>query len=111
FRASSRQQVRFDLNAGRGSFLAVATAENELAYFKPRSGGWGFVQTGNKHVSRRPSKPWPFRIEYPPELPISARADEIIAAIRDNQVLILAGETGSGKTTQIPKMCLVAGCG
>jgi ATP-dependent helicase HrpA len=59
----------------------------------------------------RSPKPWPFRIEYPPELPISARADEIIAAIRDNQVLILAGETGSGKTTQIPKMCLVAGRG
>jgi len=59
----------------------------------------------------RPKKPWPFRIEYPPELPISARADEIIAAIRDNQVLVLAGETGSGKTTQIPKMCLVAGRG
>jgi ATP-dependent helicase HrpA len=62
-------------------------------------------------VATRPSKPWPFRIEYPPELPISSRADEIVAAIRDNQVLILAGETGSGKTTQIPKMCLVAGCG
>ncbi len=58
-----------------------------------------------------PQKPWPFRIEYPPELPISARADEIIAAIRDHQVLVLAGETGSGKTTQIPKMCLVAGRG
>ncbi len=59
----------------------------------------------------RPKKPWPFRIEYPPELPISARADEIIAAIQHHQVLILAGETGSGKTTQIPKMCLVAGRG
>ena len=59
----------------------------------------------------RPKKPWPFRIEYPPELPISARADEIIAAIRGHQVLVLAGETGSGKTTQIPKMCLVAGRG
>ncbi|MBL9214644.1 MAG: ATP-dependent RNA helicase HrpA [Opitutaceae bacterium] len=56
-------------------------------------------------------QPWPFRIEYPPELPISARADEIIAAIRDHPVLVLAGETGSGKTTQIPKLCLVAGCG
>ena len=62
-------------------------------------------------VTHRPKKPWPYRIEYPPELPISARADEIIAAIRDHQVLILAGETGSGKTTQIPKMCLVAGRG
>lgn len=62
-------------------------------------------------MSSRSKRPWPFRIEYPPELPISARADEIVAAIRDNQVLVLAGETGSGKTTQIPKLCLVAGCG
>ncbi|MBI2813184.1 MAG: ATP-dependent RNA helicase HrpA [Opitutae bacterium] len=62
-------------------------------------------------MSSRHKNPRPFRIEYPPELPISARADEIIAAIRDHQVLVLAGETGSGKTTQIPKMCLVAGRG
>jgi ATP-dependent helicase HrpA len=62
-------------------------------------------------VASRSKKPWPFRIEYPPELPISARADEIVAAIQDHQVLILAGETGSGKSTQIPKMCLVAGRG
>ena len=56
-------------------------------------------------------RPFPFRIEFPPELPISARADEITAAIAENQVVILAGETGSGKTTQIPKMCLAAGRG
>jgi ATP-dependent helicase HrpA len=62
-------------------------------------------------MSARANKPWPFRIEYPPELPISSRADEIIAAIQNHQVLILAGETGSGKSTQIPKMCLVAGRG
>ena len=56
-------------------------------------------------------RPFPFRIEFPPELPISARADEITAAIAENQVVSLAGETGSGKTTQIPKMCLAAGRG
>lgn len=49
-------------------------------------------------------------IEYP-ELPVSARRDEIMASIRDNQVVIIAGETGSGKTTQIPKMCLDLGRG
>ena len=54
---------------------------------------------------------FPFRIEFPPELPISVRADEITAAIAAHQVVILAGETGSGKTTQIPKMCLAAGRG
>jgi ATP-dependent helicase HrpA len=47
-------------------------------------------------------------ISYPPDLPITPRREEIIAAIRQNQVVILAGETGSGKTTQLPKMCLEA---
>ena len=51
------------------------------------------------------------RISYPPQLPVSARKDEIAAAIHDNQVLILAGETGSGKTTQLPKICLEIGRG
>ncbi|MDR2013906.1 MAG: DEAD/DEAH box helicase, partial [Rhodanobacter sp.] len=44
-------------------------------------------------------------------LPISARADEIVALIRDHRVVVLAGETGSGKTTQLPKLCLAAGRG
>jgi ATP-dependent helicase HrpA len=54
---------------------------------------------------------FPFRLEFPAELPISARAEEITAAIQAHPVVILAGETGSGKTTQIPKMCLAAGRG
>ena len=51
------------------------------------------------------------RVTYPPELPITSRKDEIVAAIRSHQVIVIAGETGSGKTTQIPKMCLEAGLG
>src|SRR5690606_3418039 len=50
-------------------------------------------------------------LHYPPELPITERVDEIAAAIRDHQVVIVAGETGSGKTTQLPKICLAAGRG
>ena len=50
-------------------------------------------------------------ISYPPELPVSQRRDEIAEAIRDHQVVIIAGETGSGKTTQIPKICLELGRG
>ncbi len=46
-----------------------------------------------------------------PDLPVSQRRDEIIEAIKTHQVVIIAGETGSGKTTQLPKMCLDAGQG
>lgn len=49
-------------------------------------------------------------IDYP-DLPVSARRDEIAAAIRDHQVVIVSGETGSGKTTQLPKICLQLGRG
>lgn len=50
-------------------------------------------------------------ITYDSNLPVATKADEIIAAIQNNQVVIVAGETGSGKTTQLPKMCLQAGLG
>lgn len=48
-------------------------------------------------------------ISYPAELPVSERREDLMAAIAANQVTIIAGETGSGKTTQIPKMCLELG--
>ena len=48
-------------------------------------------------------------LTYPPELPVSARREDIAAAIRDNQVVIVSGETGSGKTTQLPKIALELG--
>ncbi|WP_382304117.1 ATP-dependent RNA helicase HrpA [Herbiconiux sp. UC225_62] len=55
------------------------------------------------------SAPTPLRIVFPPELPVSQKKDDIARAIRDNQVVIVAGETGSGKTTQLPKICLELG--
>ncbi|MEV4915526.1 ATP-dependent RNA helicase HrpA [Streptomyces tirandamycinicus] len=51
------------------------------------------------------------RVTYPEQLPVSQKKDEILEAIRDHQVVIVAGETGSGKTTQIPKICLELGRG
>ncbi|WP_426569205.1 ATP-dependent RNA helicase HrpA [Streptomyces canus] len=50
-------------------------------------------------------------VTYPEQLPVSQKKDEIAAAIRDHQVVIVAGETGSGKTTQIPKICMELGRG
>ncbi|MDQ1550435.1 MAG: ATP-dependent helicase HrpA [Microbacteriaceae bacterium] len=53
--------------------------------------------------------PAPVRIVYPEDLPVSQRRDEISKAISENQVVIVAGETGSGKTTQLPKILLELG--
>src|SRR3954453_10383239 len=50
-------------------------------------------------------------LRYPDELPVSRRREDIAAAIRDHQVVVVAGETGSGKTTQLPKICLELGRG
>ena len=50
-------------------------------------------------------------ITYPPELPVSARREDLLAAISGHQVVVVAGETGSGKTTQLPKLCLELGRG
>ncbi|WP_439792129.1 ATP-dependent RNA helicase HrpA, partial [Nocardioides sp.] len=51
------------------------------------------------------------QIQYPAELPVSHRRDDIAAAVRDHQVVVVAGETGSGKTTQLPKILLELGLG
>ena len=66
------------------------------------------VPSAARRAARQAAMP---AIAYPESLPVSARRDEIAAAIRDHQVVIVAGETGSGKTTQIPKICLELGRG
>ncbi len=53
----------------------------------------------------------PTKIPFPENLPVSEKAPEIIKLLQEHQVLIIAGDTGSGKTTQLPKMCLAAGFG
>lgn len=69
-----------------------------------------------KKPETRPEIALPFRnpppvITYPEELPVSGRRDEIAEALQKNQVIIVCGETGSGKTTQLPKICLELGRG
>ncbi|AOZ06925.1 ATP-dependent RNA helicase HrpA [Cupriavidus malaysiensis] len=59
---------------------------------------------------RRPANPLP-EITFPEALPVSARREEIAAALRAHQVVVVSGETGSGKTTQLPKICLSIGRG
>jgi len=63
------------------------------------------MQDSPEHLRRVPV------ITYPPELPIVANRDAIVQAISQHQVVVIAGETGSGKTTQLPKLCLELGRG
>jgi len=60
---------------------------------------------------QRPPEPRAFTIEFPESLPVSGKRDEIMAAIEKHQVVIVCGETGSGKTTQLPKIALALGRG
>ena len=111
-------------NADRKSSSRGTTEGNSNASRSNRRGGGtnrarkqGNQQGDNK--SSQQNRPAPRRYEplipevitYPEELPVSERREDIMNAIRDNQVVIIAGETGSGKTTQIPKMCLDLGLG
>ncbi|YAL84356.1 ATP-dependent RNA helicase HrpA [Dermacoccaceae bacterium W4C1] len=78
-----------------------------------RSGGRGgqseSAQAAQQRLQRRrQSLP---SISYPPDLPVSQAKDELAAAISGHQVVVVAGETGSGKTTQLPKICLELGRG
>ena len=65
-------------------------------------------QSQQKYAARLASLPKP---EYPLELPVSSRREEVAKAIQQHQVVIVCGETGSGKTTQLPKICLALGRG
>ena len=63
------------------------------------------------HPEPLPAWSRPLKIEFPPELPVSLRREDIMAAIAQHPVVIVCGETGSGKTTQLPKMALALGRG
>ncbi|MCA8995632.1 MAG: ATP-dependent RNA helicase HrpA [Planctomycetaceae bacterium] len=65
-------------------------------------------RSARRYEKRVESRP---KCTYDEQLPISARCDEIVEAIRENQVVVVCGETGSGKSTQLPKLCLDAGQG
>src|SRR4051794_10864126 len=79
------------------------------AEHRPARGRGGAAAPRRAATPRRTLPPVP-ELRYP-DLPVVARKDDIAAAIRDHQVVVVAGETGSGKTTQLPKICLEVGRG
>ena len=98
-----RDQQRLTRRADRARSVPAGAREAAIADLEAE------VAAAEQRIAvRRASVPV---ISYPPELPVSQRKDELAAAIRDHQVVIIAGETGSGKTTQLPKICLELGRG
>ena len=102
--------------SSQAELAASAEARAEPSKARSGSGRPRNQRPGNRRAevhaaaraARRAAMP---PITYPPELPVSQRKDEIARAIKEDQVVIIAGETGSGKTTQIPKICLELGRG
>ena len=83
----------------------IGRATTPAGWTKHRGGAGTLDRAPCARAAAKPS------IDYPPELPVPQRADDIAAAIRAHPVVIVCGETGSGKTTQLPKICLAAGRG
>lgn len=96
-------RLRSQLNQAQSQISQNKPIEKSLAEVARK-----IQQSQAKYQQRLTNLPKP---EYPLELPVSGKKAEIAAAIASNQVVIICGETGSGKTTQIPKICLELGRG
>ena len=113
---------------GRGQERQNGQGRERQGQGRQGQAGRGQGRENRNHEGRRPQREHarPFKPFTPeqlaeraaaipvisfPDLPVSARRDEIASAIRDHQVVIVSGETGSGKTTQLPKICMQLGRG
>ena len=101
------------LNDARAIAPRLASLKKRLAEGKPIDRGLAELDAritqSERAVALRTGQA--LRLEYPPELPVSDKREDILHALERHQVVIMAGETGSGKTTQLPKLCLELGLG
>ncbi|MFA6012799.1 MAG: ATP-dependent RNA helicase HrpA, partial [Desulfobacteraceae bacterium] len=102
-----RYILRRDLNQIKRKLTAAEKHEDLLAAAMASLEKKIRSSMSRREIRKRSVPP----LRFNEDLPISLRKEEIIESIRKNQVLILSGETGSGKTTQLPKFCLAAGRG
>ena len=88
---------------GRDDSVSADPTDHKAAAFLQDLGA--SVRRGTARAEASP------RVEYPDDLPVSGHRDRIVSLLQQHQVLVVCGETGSGKSTQLPKMCLEAGFG
>ncbi|MBF0620693.1 MAG: ATP-dependent RNA helicase HrpA [Magnetococcales bacterium] len=100
---TDRRWLRQQLQRIRGRIRKKAPVDQMVIGLQER-----FNKSMNRAKSRRQSQP---TLNFPEHLPVVNRRDEIAHTIKKNQVVVLCGETGSGKTTQLPKICLGLGRG
>lgn len=110
-----RHSLRRDLNGLRAQAKKQSPSGDQPQlsdkFEKNRARWWARFEKSSRLREQRAAKlPQP-NYEIAASLPVVSMREEIIDTIRNNQVVILCGETGSGKTTQLPKMCMEAGCG
>ncbi|MGH8460449.1 MAG: ATP-dependent RNA helicase HrpA [Stenotrophobium sp.] len=109
-------QIQAQFNAIREQLLARDTVRLERTLAQAREGKFDIarferdVQKALLAAENR-ARLRPAQITYPEELPVVQAREELLTAIRENQVIVVCGETGSGKTTQLPKLCLELGRG
>ena len=102
---ASRDRFRFSRSLGKIELKLKSGNADEAEINKLQTKLDASVDWVQKRLSSIPE------VSYPPALPVAERAEDIRQSLVNNQVLIVAGETGSGKTTQIPKICLSLGIG
>src|SRR5687767_6149130 len=102
-RFADRPRLARELDRQFGRRNAPAEPDGAIANLRQS------IETSMAVVERL--KALPLRLEYDPALPISAHREEIAKALQTNQLVVVCGATGSGKTTQLPKICMEAGRG
>ncbi|HZV22214.1 MAG TPA: DEAD/DEAH box helicase, partial [Luteimonas sp.] len=108
--ASARRAIDRALTRDRGRLQGLWSRWNAKPDDVPSKAA--FEQALQASVANRETRAMALpRAEVDADLPIATQAERIVALIRDHQVVVVAGETGSGKTTQLPKLCLAAGRG
>ncbi|OOH89895.1 ATP-dependent RNA helicase HrpA [Pasteurellaceae bacterium 15-036681] len=105
-----KQTTTIDYRRLSGRIRGIANIKNEQAKQAVINEIEQDIQQAQSYFAIRKNHAGNLKIEYP-DLPVSARREEILKLINDHQVVVIAGETGSGKTTQLPKMCLELGRG